>query len=153
MVRKIPPDAFSYYLSLGTQRSYEAVARKYGVSKRAVTKLGTKEHWQDRLIELERKARQSTEQKTVETLEAIHERHLRAMRVLQVKGLEALKSYPLTTAMDAVRAIEIGVKNERLIWGEPSDRTAVSVEEIIKREYERWMVPAGRNGNADHSSN
>ena len=24
--------------------------------------------------------------------------------------------------------------------GEPSDRTAISVEDTIKREYERWMV-------------
>ena len=27
-----------------------------------------------------------------------------------------------------------------MILGEPSERTAVSVEETIRREYERWMV-------------
>jgi hypothetical protein len=29
--------------------------------------------------------------------------------------------------------------------GEPSDRTAVSVEDVIKREYERWLIPDGND--------
>jgi hypothetical protein len=29
----------------------------------------------------------------------------------------------------------------RVELGEPSDRTAVTVEDVIKREYARWMVP------------
>ena len=44
--RKIPPEAFDHYFSLGPERSYEAVARKYGVTKRAVTKLAKRESWQ-----------------------------------------------------------------------------------------------------------
>ncbi len=44
------------------------------------------------------------------------------------------------TAMDAVRALGISIREERVIVGEPSDRTAVSVEETIRREYDRWMV-------------
>ena len=32
------------------------------------------------------------------------------------------------------------IKQENVILGEPGDRTAVSVEETIRREYERWMV-------------
>ena len=39
MNRKIPPDAFAYYFSLGPNRSYLAVAKHFGVSKQAVTKL------------------------------------------------------------------------------------------------------------------
>ncbi len=41
--------------------------------------------------------------------------------------------------MEAVRALDFSIKQERTIRGEPSDRTAVSVEDAIKREYERWM--------------
>ena len=36
--------------------------------------------------------------------------------------------------------LEITMKQERLLHGEPSERTAVSIEDTIKREYERWMV-------------
>ena len=38
-MKKIPPDAFDFYFSLGPPRSYQAVADKYGVTKRAVTAL------------------------------------------------------------------------------------------------------------------
>jgi len=45
MARKIPADAFDYYASLGPDRSYRAVAERYGVSKRAVTKHAAAEGW------------------------------------------------------------------------------------------------------------
>jgi len=37
MSKKIPPEAFEYYVSLGPARSYEALAGKYTVSKRPAT--------------------------------------------------------------------------------------------------------------------
>ena len=45
--------------------------------------------------------------------------------------------------MDAVRALAVSVREERVILGEPSDRTAISMEDTIRKEYERWLVPAG----------
>ena len=45
--------------------------------------------------------------------------------------------------MEAVRALDVSIRQERLIRGEPSERTALQVEEVIKRQYERWMVEAG----------
>ena len=33
------------------------------------------------------------------------------------------------------------LKEERVIIGEPSERTAVTIEDVIKREYARWMLP------------
>ena len=49
MTAKIPPDAFDYYFGLGTGRSYQAVADRYGVTKRAVTNYATRERWRERL--------------------------------------------------------------------------------------------------------
>jgi len=141
VANKIPPDAFHFYLGLGPERSYQAVADRYGVSKRAVTKLATRERWQDRVVELEAKARAGAEQKALESLEAMNLRHLRSLKVIQGKALEALRSMPLESAMEAVRSLDIAIRQERLIRGEPSDRTAISVEEVIKREYQRWMLP------------
>jgi hypothetical protein len=60
--------------------------------------------------------------------------------VIQGKALEALKEFSLESAMEAVRALDLSIKHERIIKGEPSERTAVSVESIIRKEYERWMV-------------
>lgn len=138
--RKIPPDAFDFYFSLGTRRSYQAVSEKYGVTKRAVTSLAKRENWQRRMIEVEAQARAKADQRKVETSEAAKERHLQALRLVLGKGIEALRQMQILTPMDAVRAISLAVREMRVELGEPSDRTAVSVEEIIKREYERWVV-------------
>ena len=42
--------------------------------------------------------------------------------------------------MDAVRALGLSIREDRIVIGEPSERTAVSVEDTIRREYERWMT-------------
>lgn len=141
MSGRIPPDALEYYLALGPDRSYQKVADHFGVSKRAVTKLAARERWQEKVVELERKARESAEKKALESLEGMNLRHLKSLKIVQGKALEALRSMPLTTAMEAVRALDMAIRQERLIRGEPSDRTAISVEEVIRREYERWMLP------------
>lgn len=73
MNRKIPQDAFGFYFSLGVSRSYGAVAEKYGVSKRAVALLASREQWQPRIAELERKARQRTDELAVESRERTRE--------------------------------------------------------------------------------
>ena len=140
MIKKLPSDAFHYYVSLGINRSYQAVAEKYGVSKRTVTSRGVQEDWQGRVAELEAKARQKADQRAVETLEEANGRHLKLLRLVQTRAIEALKAMPLTTAMEAVRALDVTIRQERVVLGEPSDRTAVSVEEVIKRQYDRWMV-------------
>lgn len=140
MTRKIPLDAFTQYWTLGPDRSYQSVADHYGVSKRAITKVALKENWQAKIAELERKAHEAAEEKMVEDLEQMTARHVKVCKLIQRKALEALKSMPLSTAIEAVRALDLSIKQERLIRGEPTDRTALSVEDVIRREYDRWMV-------------
>jgi len=151
--RKIPHDAFDYYFSLGTERSYQAVADKYGVSKTAVFNVADKENWANRIADLESKAREASEKKAVESLEQMSDRHIRMCKLIQKKALEALQSMPLTTAMEAVKSLDLSIKQERLIRGEPTDRSAVSVEEVIKREYERWMHVADTIEEGDNDDN
>lgn len=139
MGRKIPPDAFDVYVNLGPSRNYEALAMKYGVTKRAITKAAKRERWQERALELERKAREGTDQKILESLESMNLRHLKSLKVIQGKALEALRSMPLESAMEAVRALDISIRQERVIRGEPGERTAINVEEVVRREYDRWM--------------
>jgi hypothetical protein len=140
MRRKIPPEAFSFYLGLGQVRSYDAVAAHYRVTKRAVTNLAVKERWQEKLEASERQARAKAEEKAQESVDDMKSRHLKTMQLVQRKALDALRSMPLTTAMDAVKALAMAVDRERLIRGEPTDHSLVSVEEIIKREYALLMV-------------
>ena len=140
MNRKIPPEAFEHYYGMGPGRSYQAVADHYGVTKRAVTDFASREGWTERLDAIEQEARERSDKRIVESLDEMNERHLKLVRVVQAKALEALKSMPIHSAMEAARALDMTIKQERVIRGEPGDRSAVSVENVIRREYERWMT-------------
>ncbi len=140
MRRKIPSNAFEIYSSQGAGRSYRALAKRFGVSKQAITNMARQERWQERLAEIEERARCESGQKVVDALGEMNDRHLKVLRAVQVKALETLKEKPLRTGMDAVRALEMIIKHERLIHGEPSERTEMSVEDVTRREIQRWMV-------------
>ena len=77
-----------------------------------------------------------------ESLEERNNRHLQAFRFLEAKAVKALREKPIENAVDASRALELAVREQRVISGDPSDRTEISIDEKIKREYERWMIPA-----------
>ncbi len=139
-MKKIPTDAFDHYFSLGPGRSYQQVADRYGVTKRAVTALAKRESWQARLAEVEEKARVRLDEKKVDAAEAAHEQRLKALRLVLGKGIEGLRGMSIDSPRDAVQAIGLAVREIRVELGEPSDRTAISVEDTIRREYERWMT-------------
>lgn len=140
MAGKLGPDAFTFYVGLGPGRSYAAVAKHFGAAKRSVTALAHRERWQERLEAIERQAVARSEKRATESIEEMHERHLRSLRAIQGKALEALKAHSLDSAMDAVRALDLAIRGERTARGEPGDRTAVSVEDVIRKEYESWLV-------------
>ena len=143
MKRKIPADAFEFYAALGPERSYLKVAQHYGVTKRAVTKRAAQEDWAQRMAEVEERVRAESEDNAVELLREMNARHLKIAKALQGKALNALKSLPIDKAADVIRALELGVKQERLIQGEPSERSEMSVEEVTRREMQRWLVLEG----------
>jgi hypothetical protein len=151
--RRLPPDAFAYFLGLGTSRSYQAVADHFGVSKAAVGKLALKEKWAEQVAQIEKESAEKATAKAVETLEAARTRWLRAFRAIQNKALVGLQNMSLTNAMDCVRALDIAVKHEALLLGQPTERTALEVEDVIKREYERWLTTADepKQASADES--
>ena len=147
MTSKIPPSAFEYYVALGPGRSYRAVGERFGVSKRAVTKHATKENWPERLAKVEDEARVESDQRAVDALQEMNERHVKIAKALQAKALQALQGMPLDSARDVIRALDLGVRQERLVQGEPTDRQA-SVEEVTRREIQTLLVVESED--ADH---
>lgn len=143
MKRRIPENAFEIYQGLGAARSYETLAERFGVSKRAVVKAAARERWQERLDAIQEKARERSDERSVDTLREITERHLKVLRYIQGRAIETLKSTPLESAMDAVRAYGLAVDKERMLLGEPTERTAVSLEEVTKREIATLLLRPG----------
>ncbi len=141
MTRKLPTDAFEFYFGQGVSRSYLAVAKHYGVTKKAVVALAKREQWQEKLASRDRQVQEGVEKKVIESLEAMQERHLRILRAIQSKALETLRSVPLDTAYQAVRALGMAIEQERVARGEPGQRSTVDIEAIIKREYKALVLP------------
>jgi len=141
-VKKLPDDAYAYYLALGPRRSHQAVADHFDVDKKTVTNRAVKEGWRQRIDDHERAERERLERKAAESVEAMNDRHLKVISYIQAKGVEALKSMPLDSAIDAVRAITIAIDKERVIRGEPAQRSTIDIERRIREEHERWEAPA-----------
>lgn len=139
-MKRLSQDSYGYYVELGQERSYEAVARRYGVSKITVVRHAEKHRWQERLREAERKAREEDDRKAIDTLKAVKERQLQEARILERRALEALKALPPEKAGKAAAMLNIAWKHELLLLGEPSQRTEVSVEEITKREIATLLI-------------
>lgn len=143
-MRKLPPEAFDFYFELGVARSYQTVADHFGVSKQAVVKRAKRDNWQQQLIDLEKKASERRQEKMLDSAEEMAERHRKMGRLLQARALEAIKSVPFTTAAEAARGMDLGIKFERTAMGEPTDRQALNIENILRDEVRQWVVPAER---------
>jgi hypothetical protein len=133
MPRHIPADAFEIYYAMGPARSYAELARHYGVTKRAILKRATAERWQERIAEREAKVRSAVEHRVEESVAELRARHAKILKAITGKAVEALKKLPLTSAMDAVRALDLVLKQERLLHGEPVG-DGVSVKVAVQSE-------------------
>ena len=138
--KTLPLEAFAYYVSLGPERSYQAVATEFGSSKRTVVRRAKLEDWQQRIQKIESEARLRVDKKAVDSIEETSERHLKILRAIQSKALQALQTMELTSAMDAVRALDLTVKAERVVRGDPSDRDQARLEEITRDEIQSLLT-------------
>lgn len=140
-MRKIPEDAFAFYVALGPEsRSYELVAKHFHVTKKTVVRAAEREQWQARLEGIERKAREETDAKLANELHAMNMRHRKLLIGMASRAASAIQAYPLKTAMEGIKAAEIAIKLERLMAGEPTETRTVSIEQITRDEVGRFLV-------------
>jgi hypothetical protein len=144
MNRKLPSDAFDHYVAMGDHRTYAAIAKQFGVSKRCVTKRAAKEEWTERLAKIQADKRVITDRQMSEGLAEMQERHMKIVRLMAGRALEGLKNNPIDNGMDAMRAADLAVKLERLLSGESTARTEKTIEEITRHEIRTLLkvVPA-----------
>lgn len=142
MSRKLPDDAFEAYVAMGAQRSYEALARRYGASKRAIAKKASKEGWAERLAKIEQGVRQKSDEGLVDAISEMRARHQQTVKAIGLRALAGLKEHPLHTGMEAVKAAEIAIKLERLLAGEPGERSELAIAEVTRAEIQRLLTTA-----------
>jgi hypothetical protein len=137
---KLTADAFTLYVALGPERSYDAVAKHYGASKKTVTRVADREQWQARLEAIERKAREATDAKLSDELHEMSLRHRKLLLAMASRAATAIQTFPLENGMQGVKAAELVIKLERLIAGEPTESRAVSVEQVTRDEIGRFLI-------------
>lgn len=141
MGRKLPDEeAFTYYVGLGDHRSLGAVASKYCVTDRAVRKAAQRGNWSARLDKIEEEARAQNDRKRAETLAETRDRHLKMARAIGMRGAQALHAGPIETPMQGAKAIDMSIRLERLLLGEPTEIGGKSIEEVTRREVERFLI-------------
>jgi hypothetical protein len=128
VTRKLPDDAFAFYVALGLSRSYDTVAKHYHVHKRTVVRTVEREEWAKRLQAIERKAQEVTDSKLADDLHEMNLRHRKMMLAMAARAANALQSFPLRTGMEAIKAAECVIKLERLMVGQPTEQSALTVE-------------------------
>ena len=147
MTADFPEGAFAYYARLGPGRSYEAVARQFGVHKRTVVRAADREEWVSRLEGIERAAREALDQKLAAELQERQLRQRKLVLAIASRAAKAISDHPLTDGMQGIKAAELAIKLERLLDGESTERASIDVEQVIRREFEELMsVEEGSDG-------
>lgn len=150
MARKLDDDAaFAFYVGLGMERSHAAVARKFNVTPRAIRKAVKRGDWVARLAKIEKEAQEQSDKRLAESRSQVRDRHLKMLRAVSSRAIEALQVHRLGDAMQAVKSVEMVIKLERMILGEPNERIGFSVEEVTRREVETFLAGAGEREDDD----
>lgn len=129
--------AFAVYLGLGPDRSLAELAavlrtdpRRAGLrrapSLRTLEGWSVRYHWQERISEIDRHAREEAERQHLEWVKQHRERLRQEGLLLQQWGIEWLKQKSANgaTAHEAIRAIDTGFKLEALALGQATNRIA-----------------------------
>jgi len=146
--KRLPDDALAFYIALGPSRTQRQVADHFGVGKRTVAYRAKKENWLRLAAEADRQSRESALQRAQETNDEMRIRHEKAARFAQMRALEALKNVPITNPATALRALDIGLRHERLARGESEQTVKNDIAEILRDEHKRFLTAVEGGGDA-----
>lgn len=156
--------AFKIYLALGTDRSIQKVADELQCSFNNVRKWYERWSWKERAAAYEANLIDTELKKMEKGRLAMKKRHLNLSQALQgissvqirawqeqaqlaeelrQAGDENWKSHlPALSPGDIMKLAEIGMKNERLVYGEPTEATETTVikkQKSLKEDIEEYM--------------
>jgi hypothetical protein len=134
-------EAFNAYWELGAGRSLSELPRAFQAlgkqppSRRSLAEWSRQFHWQDRIADLERTARDADDAERREAIREMAERHAREGLLLQQKGAEWLNGLETeqASADAAIRAVVEGARLERLARGEATDRIVAEPDAHLER--------------------
>jgi hypothetical protein len=71
-----------------------------------------------------------------ESLDPVSQRHLKLIRHITAKAVEALRSMPIGTAGEAIRAIDVAIRLERTVLAIDEAESTPSLADTIQQEFD-----------------
>lgn len=110
------------------------------------------ESWEKERAIIQQETDRRVSQAVAETISEMNSRHLRQYQLLQSKGLAALKRFDPKSATEAQAMMDIGIKGERLVRGEPTEvrevralmQTNVQILEVVVADVIRALLDSGQ---------
>ena len=152
--------AFERYWRLGATRSIERLRADLASAGatptvRTLYEWSRRYHWQDRIAGQERAAREADDEARIAALKEMQARHVKEALLLQQKGTEWLLALDpeAVTAEAGIRALTEGIRLERLVQGEPTQRIDVEgqtgLEALTDAELDQLTTHLGRRMEGD----
>ncbi len=124
--------------------STRELSQKLGLSYSHISKLCWSENWVEDRKEYWKKTEAKTAEREIEAIADMNVRHLREYKLVQGRAIETLKDKPIKNPRDAVYALDVGIKGERTIRGEPTENIVGEV--IIRVIRPRSGLEGGKLG-------
>jgi hypothetical protein len=133
--------ALSSYLSDETQ-SYQTIAKKYGVSKRAVVKHAEAAKWQDIKAKTALKVHQKLPNLIGQEIAQINARHIKIARILQGEAIKALgdPKIALKSFRDILDTMKLGVEIERKATNMDQQQPTTAIQINMSDEVKKWAI-------------
>ena len=144
--------AFERYWRLGPERSIERLhaameAEAKAPSLRTLYGWSSRYRWQDRVADLERRARAADDEARIQAIREMQERQAKEGLLLQQRGTQWLAQINDEQASPeaAIRAVVEGARLERLARGEATERTEIQnvpdprLEQLNDQELDRLV--------------
>lgn len=133
-----PSGSFEFWISeTGGNRKINALAKEYGVCHNTASGWIKDGRWNIRAEKIDAIVNKKTDSELVETLAQMNMRHVEDCRALWEKAAQFLADKPIKSTQDALKALELSSKIERLARGESTEN--VSFGEIVRKEHDRWL--------------
>ena len=141
-------EAFTLYWTMGEDRGYRKVAKAMGVSDTTVSNWARKYDWQNRILEMDRKASSALEKKAIKTVvdqKANFSKLIHNMIVKAANQIVEGKGPKIETVVDLERMVKLWL----LLNNANTDKVSVEVEGEISAPIPTSQYKELIEGNAD----
>ena len=114
-------EAFEYYYGMGAERSYDAVATKFGISKSTIFNWAKAHDWQERIEQRDIENARKLAKKTDDSIVNSKARYRKLIKVLIAKAVGKINRDEL--AAMSIKDIKMLINTDMLLMGEATERS------------------------------